>query len=368
MKRFGAILFLALAVILSRPVMSGADDNADLKNKMNELSSRVETLEAEKNDVKEKISGLAEITGYADVEYIMTDKPGEDNEFRIHHLSLFVKKQFTGKWRFFSEVEFEDGPFFETTNEGTTWKSGTGGKIFLEVMTLEYLYDPKLNIVLGRFFTPAGIWNVDHYPPFVTTQDRPQHIRKIFPQLTDGLQVNGAFSPGSTVVSYNLYAGNGEGNTGAGDNNEGKALGGRIKLKLPLLTKTEFGLSAYTDSDKTRTDKNSFGADLSLQWKSLKFQGEYAQAAVSPGEYEITGYYGQLIYAIGDWDLIYRHDRYDPKSTVINDGTTINTLAVNHHFTPVIVGKLEHHFVDQDNDAADDYNRSIFSLVVYLSE
>ena len=106
-------------------------------------------------------------------------------------MSLFFTKDFGNGWSFFSEVEYEDGPKFE--GDGTTLSS-QDGKIFLESVNMTYLHKPDLSARVGRFFTPAGIWSVDHYPPFVGTQLRPQHIRKIFPQVIDGAGVFGSLT------------------------------------------------------------------------------------------------------------------------------------------------------------------------------
>ena len=333
----------------------------DLKRDLEGIQNRLEVLEAEDEQTTQALADLMEIAGYGDVEYKITDQKGKNNEFRVHHLSLFFIKRIGDRWRMFSEIEYEDGP--------NTAKDE--GKIFVEVFTLEYYLNQYLNFRLGRFLTPAGIWNVDHYPPFVLTQERPQHIRKIFPQLNDGLQLLGSTHVSNVNTDYILYVSNGQGNTGHGDGNEDKALGARLKFGLPFLSQAEVGTSYYREEQNDKTDFKAAGADLFLSWRNVRLQAEYAKGFFDPspgkGDQRI-GYYGQLEYDLKNWTLGYRYDWYDPSTETDNDRKTINTLALNYHFTPYVVGKVEHHFEDPQDKAKDSYNLTILSIAIYLGK
>lgn len=360
MKKILLKLFFICFILY--PCLSYAEEGSDVSQELEELKTTMVVLEAENEDISDKLSRFVTIDGYADGEFIMTDKEGESNRFRIHHLSLFFKKQITERWRLFTEVEFEDAPKLE--GDGTSMTE-TEGKIFIEVFTIEYSLNQYLNFRLGRYLTPGGIWNLE-YTPFVTTQERPQHIRKIFPQLNDGLQLLGTATAAGVVTDYIVYVGNGSGNTGHGDKNEDKALGARLKFKFPLLATTELGASGYREKDNSDEKRTAYGLDLKLQWKAFTLQGEYATAFFEPvggGDYDRTGYYGQFIYGLYSLDFIYRYDWYEADSTVNNE-KIINTLALNYHFTPEVVGKIEHHFIDPENDP--NYNKTIFSVAVYL--
>lgn len=356
-KTFLVSLLAAYLLAQTTPLFAGEVD--DLKRDLERMQSRLEVLEAEDEHKTQALSDLMEISGYGDGEYKITDQKGKNNEFRVHHLSLFFIKQIGDRWRMFSEIEYEDGPN-TAKNEG---------KIFVEVFTLEYYLNQYLNFRLGRFLTPAGIWNVDHYPPFVLTQERPQHVRKIFPQLNDGLQLLGSAHMANVTTDYIFYVSNGQGNTGHGDGNEDKALGARLKFGLPILSEAEVGTSYYREELNNKTDFDALGADLFLSWRNVRLQAEYAKGFFEPvaGEDdERTGYYGQLEYDLKNWTLGYRYDWYDPSSETDNDRKTINTLALNYHFTPYVVGKMEHHFVDPQDRAIDSYNLTLLSVAIYL--
>ena len=86
------------------------------------------------------------------------------------------------------------------------------------------------------------------------------------------------------------------------------------------------------------------------------------------GIYENEGYYAQFIYSISKWDIIYRYDFYDKKDTVKDDSITTDTVALNYHFTPYVVAKLEHHMNDEEDDAKMDYDKTMLSIAVYLGK
>lgn len=376
MKKVIVTVFLFAASLLVSVNVASADELEDLKN-------RIEILEAEMEETNEKFSSQFELGGYADVEYHMYDDPGKNDGFRVHHLAFHFVKEIATDWKLFSEVEFEDGA-----------KIGEGkyseGKLFVEAAYIEHFINQQANLRFGRYLTPGGIWNVEHYPPFVPTQERPQHIRKMYPQISDGVQFYGSVNAGKVTTDYILYTSNGDHNDGHGDgNNENKAVGGRVKFKLPFLTVSEIGFSAYQEkydydvdnanvAEETRT---STGADIKLQYKKLRFQAEYAVGEFDTdvtntiggpintvATYENEGYYAQFIYGIGKWDLIYRYDFYDPKDTVKDDGKTVNTVALNYHFTPYVVGKLEHHMDDKEDNTAKNYDKTMLSIAVYLGK
>ncbi len=365
-------LFLLVILFLFSPMFSFAENVEDLRKELNELKNKVDVLSAEKEDMDDKLSRLVRITGYADLDYTMTDKKGENNQFRTHKFALILKKDWGKEWSFFSEVEYEYGPELEASNK--TMTKGEG-KIFNEIFYVEYKPSYLAELRFGRFLTPVGIWNQEPYAPFVATDDRPLHIRQIFPQVSDGLQLQGQVSLASVVTRYHLYAANGAGEPGKTDSNQGKAVGGRVAFKLPFLDDFQIGGSSFNGEDTAADNKKraSLGTDLRFQIKGLKFWGEYANAKFTPitgssSEYDRNGYYGQLSYDISKFSLIYRYDNYEPSSITANDKTTINTVAVNYRFNPDIVTKLEHHLYDLENPTSTDYSKTIFSVCVYFGE
>ncbi len=287
-----------------------------------------------------------------------------------------MKKNLGSNWHFFSEIEYEDAPKFEGEGEPQTLPGVEGeiiddaqGKIFVEAVNMTYRRNQKLNIRFGRMFTPGGIWNVDHYPVFVPTQERPQHIRKMFPQIFDGAQVFGTASMGSSFVNYDLYIANGTGNTGKHDHNDAKAMGARLSFIFPALTHFELGASVYNDAeDSAKNDEgySATGFHGKIKYGPATLQFEQASSVWDVDERE--GYYAQLLYNWEKFTFGVRNDYYDGDSddSATESGNTQNSLFVNYHINKNVTLKAEHHLVDPEDDTLDNYSKSVFSVVGYL--
>lgn len=350
-----------------------ADDT--LEQRVRKLESDLELSREQTQQLRQQQQVDVDVSGYVDFEYSgYSETPGKESGLRMHHLSLFFTKQLTDKWRFFSEIEYEDGPNFEGPETAGALKSDDG-KIFVEAVNTDYLYDARANLRVGRFFTPAGIWSVDHYPPFVPTQVRPQHIRKIFPQLVDGVMLYGTLPAGDAFVNYDTYLGNGEGNSGAGDSNSEKALGAKVAVILPALSYLEVGASVYRDEQDTKNanaDKAAAGVHAKFAAGSFAGQFEYAAADLTPAaggaDNEIEGWYLQVLYEFANWTAGLRHDVYDSDKddplTLTED--TVNSVFVNYHVSPNIVLKLEHHMTDDASDLVNDPAHTMASIALFL--
>lgn len=369
------------------PLVSFAMTDAEIKEKFELLSEEVAIANEQYEDAEQKFNNLMSISGYTDFEFIASDKSGSTNGFRLHHLSLFFEKQISNKWRFFSEIEYEDAPKFEAEADTVTVIDTDGnpqtidkfkaanGKIFVEAINVTYQWKQELSLRFGRFFTPAGLWSIDHYPSFVPTQERPQHIRRIFPQIVDGIDMLGTVGIGdSTFLNYNFYTGNGEGNTGKHDHNNDKAVGLKTSFLLPALSHTELGFSVYSDTFENNSEKTATGVHAKIRSGDFTFQAEYAKGEIEDtagNTLDNEGYYAQFLYSMKDWTYGLRHDFYDDNTDAASESSkygTVNTASVNYHSTDKVTLKFEIHDVDVEDPAAEDYKKAIASVVVYLGE
>lgn len=366
-----SLLLLVAGVIQS----ASAASLRDLEERIQVLEDEKEISEEERIELVDKIDREMDISGYADVEYHHSTKDADNPGFRLHHLSLFFSKEVASGWKFFSEIEYEDAPKFEGSGkdqvapaEGEIIEDAKG-KIFVEAVNLDYLFDPKLTFRGGRFFTPAGIWSIDHYPPFVPTQLRPQHIRKIFPQLIDGMMIYGIVPIGDSFFSYDLFVGNGEGNIGKKDMNSSKAAGLRTKVSFPVLQKLEVGATIYKDTLNDNTEKTARGLHARINFRDLSLQAEYAKAKLKPvasPEFESSGFYTQLMYDWRDWTFGYRWDTFEKDDTGLGSEIEATSAFLNFHVNKDIVLKLEHSTYDNEDVTKEDYSTLVFSLVAYL--
>lgn len=368
------VLLLFVTTTFLSATTWAADQSDDVREQLNVLKDEVLILQDQLEETNIANSNEMKISGYADIEYHNSTATGAEPGFRLHHMSLFFEKRVTDDWKFFSEIEYEDAPFVEygyTDDDTDSSCDGCYGKIFLEAANFTYSYDPVASFRAGRFFTPAGIWSIDHYPSFTPTQLRPEHVRRIFPQVVDGMGMFGTIAMGNTFLNYDVYLGNGEGNSGKEDSNSDKATGAKVSLLLPFLKYFEIGASAYNDT-KTVTagdeDKTAVGAHLKLKFSDFTFQAEYATADIdlaTGGSYSRTGYYAQLLYDIGLWTFGVRNDFYDENDSSDLD-ITFNSVFINYHVNQAVVLKLEHHQVEDEDVTKEDYDHTIASIVMYL--
>lgn len=369
------IVLVSFVLLCCPGFLLAADENDDLRDQLNELKDEIIILQDQLEETSVASANRMSISGYSDIEYHDSTKGDSEPGFRLHHMSLFFEKRVTEQWKFFSEIEYEDAPYLEfdhTADDADSECEGCYGKIFLEAVNFTYSNSPLTNVRAGRFFTPAGIWSIDHYPPFVPTQLRPEHVRNIFPQVVDGIDIFGTLSMGNTFVNYDLYFGNGEGNPGKKDTNSDKAVGFKVSLLLPLFKYFELGFSGYNDTSTDLTnvdsDKKAVGAHVKIKFASFTLQSEYAKAEIEPGNapsYDKIGHYGQLLYDLGNWTFGVRRDFFDENDSAEVD-LTFNGIFVNYHVTPAILLKLEHHQVEVEDAAVDDYDHTIASVVMYL--
>lgn len=370
---------MAVSAVSSLLLGMGLANAASVDNRLTEVEGAAALNEEAIAEMRDEMERAMDVSGYADVEYIV--EKGKDSRFRMHHLSLFFQKKLTDKWKFFSEIEFEDavkhdfGNVTVTDVDGVDQKVAAGtanGKIFVEAVNFTYQYRPEAMLRVGRMFTPAGIWSIDHYPPFVSTQERPKHIRKLFPQLIDGVVTFGTVGVGPAFVSYDAYFVNGDGNTGKGDKNQAKAYGGRtnVRLELPVFNDFEVGGSYYhdpKDSSNNELARTAIGAHGKVSVADLTVQTEggfsrYVDASDAVQETR-SGYYVQAAYTLGATSVGYRYDTYD-KDRANDTNEVVNSVFANYRFSPSLVGKVEYHMSGGTNQ--NEGTKTVFSLAAYL--
>ncbi|HEX9627004.1 MAG TPA: porin [Acidiferrobacterales bacterium] len=371
------LMAVPITALLAWTCAAGAASVDELDQRLRVLEQQTDVYKEEIEDLTREKESKIRISGYVDAEYSRDSRPNVKPGFRMHHLSFFFKKQISSNWRFFSEVEYEDAPKFEGNGESQPAPAegeiatDAEGKIFVEAVYIDYLPHPAANVRTGRFFTPAGIWSIDHYPPFVPTQRRPSHVRQIFPQVVDGMDFFGSIPVGKAFFGYDLYFGNGEGNTGKQDQNSTKAVGAKASLLLPFLDQLELGATAYDDRLNNDDEKFSWGTHARIRAGMFAFQAEYADAKIEPvaaATYHRRGYYGQLVVAPTDkWAVGYRYDYYDERSIAVRDEKT-NSVFVNYRAHRDIVLKVEHHDIQDEDPAVGDYRQTILSIVYYLAD
>jgi hypothetical protein len=343
-----------------------------LRQEDKKIKERLEEVENNNEETALKFSNLVNVSGYADVEHYTTNEPGQNSRFRVRHFSLFFSKRIQDEWELFSELEFEDAPFIESMHTADTAQI-VQGKFLTEQMYIKYHPTVDWDLVAGRFLTPAGIWNIYHYPPYVPTQSRPFMVRKIFPLWSDGLQLRKSFSVFDSLLDAHIYIANGAGNPGRLDRNVSKAIGAKLNYFSDMIVNTQLGASYYREKDNLNITRNSYGLHLMLDYHQLGFQTEFALRQNSDPLNAALGNdasaYAQLTYDWAKWTLASRADWYHNSSNALlslSDSYRY-TAAVNYHFAHNVLGKLEYN-LNSFNGAKKRFHEIIMSLAVAIGD
>jgi hypothetical protein len=360
------------------PVTSSENESTYSSNafstEVKELSLQVEEQQYLIDETTQVIENRMNLAGYADVEYKGSSKNGVNEEFRMHHLSLFFTRKFDNNIKFFSEIEYEDAPKFDGVNDGSGDIDEASGTIFVEAMNFDWNYNQHINLRAGRFFSPVGIWSEDHYPPFVSTQERPMHIFEIFPQVVDGVSGFGTTILTDDVsFNYNMFLGNGESSiSGKRDLNSNKATGFRGNFNFSGWDDLSAGFTLYNDNEDTangNADKAALGFHVKARYQDFTAQIEYAKADLEFTDplldYEREGFYAQFIYNLDQWALGYRYDVYDQTSLDL-EKIKRHSLFMNYHLNESITLKGEYHANQYDDPLIEDFGFYIFSISTYL--
>ncbi|MBD3315270.1 MAG: hypothetical protein GF344_05750 [Chitinivibrionales bacterium] len=121
------------------------------------------------------------------------------------------------------------------------------GGVQIERAWIEWSPRDYMNLRFGKFFTPFGIWNVDHGLPILISPRAP-YLLTYIPRTQTGLQLHGTAYLPVTDVNYSAYISNGRGLEHAfDDNNREKSFGGRLKLNFqsPFFYELSLGGSFY---------------------------------------------------------------------------------------------------------------------------
>lgn len=187
--------------------------------------------------------------------------------------------------------------------------------ITLPRVQIDLLFQDEINVRVGKFITPSGIWNVDHGSPAILTINQPYETNyfQIFPVSQTGAQLFGHTSAGDHDLSYAGWLTTGRAGTGIANeadyaaepkNLDDWAVGAHLQSDLayldgirvggtfhtgthrgtqywfsPAVTTTTGGSdlagSEFTQVDTTYDREICYGLDTKLQWKGFILQAEW---------------------------------------------------------------------------------------------
>ena len=257
------------------------------------------------------------IGGYGEINYqaLVADKGSKNDNADLERLVLYFGYKFNDSIILNCEIEFE---------HSSTSKSGS---VSVEMMALDFLIDPMLNVRTGLMLTPMGFINLIHEPPFFFGNNRPEVERRIIPSTWRNIG-GGLFGQIAPDFNYTMYAMSGlnaEGFSSAGIRGgrqkgskalaEDWAFVGRLDYTPSAVPGLVFGASSYLgNSGQDQVDANVFTQlyEAHMEWKYYGFEtrvlgswghvGDAATLSALKGETIGSSNYG--VYAEVAYDIL----------------------------------------------------------------
>jgi hypothetical protein len=324
----------------------------------NDIEVQVAMLSSDLDELRHDVWTGVRINGYYAFEYHADNRGMSPTTFDQHSFNLFVGRNWE-EWRVFGEIEYEHATDLEA-------EAGTArgkGAVKLEVGWFEYRHGDHLIIRGGKFFLPQ-YWNVNHYAPVVLSTTRPLMVRDVFPTDTVGLMAHGRLFGGDIGTAYTVYYANGQSDD-ATDDNENKAVGGRLVVHLAALSdhlsRLDLGVSGHTERSPAYGGAlDVAGVDLQVNTVRYELLVEYASAECNPS---MEGFYVQPSARLfGEVRGFYRYDYLD-------DGVnpeTRHTAGLNWRPTANVSIKVEVISADFGNPGDDSFEELATSVALFF--
>lgn len=320
--------------------------------------------------------------------------------FVLGNLNMYFDAQPVKHWRGLAEIRFTNAPlgnvegvggyggtFKRTTTEQIDPNGASlnapmwGGYTVIERAQIDWTPLQEFNVRVGYFFTPFGIWNVDHGSPTLISTLLPQIVvEKLFPIRQTGLMIFGSTLTGAWELGYIATLTNGRQELSAFDFDDDKAFGGRVFARCDGDVRSQFGVSFYEgdnndkvvnltqvspslkfeNSESFRYREWSIGADASLDIGPTRIRTEglvrrveydpgkrepsdptFAPGSFRPDSYTTTAYAlvaHQLPWA-GLEPFLFSEFVHGPLT--VGDTLLIGSGGLNVHFTPATTLKMQ---------------------------
>jgi hypothetical protein len=380
-----------------------AAEAAEIKALLEAQQKRIDELEARLDEAQTTTDEVPEdklkIYGFTDfgLQRIFANEAfsaitDTETSFVIGNLNVYFDAQPIERWRTLFEVRFTNAPngnlvigptgatrtsTFQFDPHSGVWDAPMwGGYTVIERAHTDYLASQYFNVRVGNFFSPVGIWNVDHGSPVLIPVTPPQIIlQRLYPIRQTGLQFFGSAFAGPWELGYALTLTNGRQELSNFDFDDDKALGGRLFARNEGDVRTQVGLSFYrgnaedevvafsaagvpSTSSTWEYDEYMVGADFSLDAGGTRIRAEAlvqrqvyepgkredvfgAIGAKAPDSYRYSGYLvaAQQLPFLGLEPYLLLEGARWPGA--IGDTLGVLSGGLNIHFTPVTQLKLQ---------------------------
>ena len=293
-----------------------------------ELEERVDELEVISLEVDEAVGDRAvvnafdatsfDIGGFFDTAAtVVIGEDGTDASFNRQVFELLVKAELSERWDLFVAQAFvRNAPVTFTDPQQRTepnFPNNNSPVVTDTVIALaSYKHSDAFNLQFGRFITPHGIVNIEHFPATLLDTEQPQFLRPfpgqtVFANFTNGVNMHGAKHFGDSAINYAAYAGVWAGNATS------LSFGGRVGYKIGNsgLTIGVNGLSGDRASDVDGDRFYGGGADILFDKGRVIWKSELFHTIEDTGDNRFA-YYTQPAFRITEnLTALYRYDYLD---------------------------------------------------------
>lgn len=303
-------------------------------------------------------------------------------------------------WRALAEIRFTNAPqgdvasygglageFQRTTTEqfdphGTAPNAPMwGGYAVIEQAWIEWGRYQALRLRVGNWFTPFGIWNVDHGSPTLISMAMPQFIQqKWMPLRQTGVQALGSFFSGETEIAYRAWVSNGRTEQNPFDYDNEKSFGARVFVRRDTgetnfqvgatyhhgvvrdkqvnivgfnpvrfdtpstweYTENVGGLDVSVDIGDTRIRSEGILSHVEYTPGKQESAGSIVPGAIQPNRFRI-GAYLLVAHQLPWWGLEpYLYAELNQQPWVVADGLFMPSAGLNVRFNPSTLLKLQY--------------------------
>jgi len=313
-------------------------DSKTISSNLEENSERLEILEDTMLDVEEKIGSRAVVNAFDSLKLdiggffhsAFTYVNGEDSNassFNRQNFELLISAELNKQWSGFFAGGFlreADDPFSVGNIENPAFNSKNKNPLIIG--WVNFSQSDEINVRIGRFITPHGIINIEHFPATLLDPEQPQILRPfsgdtIFPNFSTGVQLHGStYFNNDHKLQYYVYVSNFAGNP---EENRTGAM-----LEYEFTENLTFGVNLGQGERASGNDYSMIGAHLLFEQGKLVWKTEY----YSTDEDDLvsqdrSGGYTQPSWNINpEWSVFYRYDMLD---SGIRD-TRENAFGVNY--------------------------------------
>lgn len=276
--------------------------------------------------------------GYATGTY---DQPQDaPSSVALNNLSLFVWWDGDGRWKFFSEIDLENGLYSRPSNQKDM--RDDDGYLSLERLYVDYALTDATDVRAGKFLTPIGRWNLIHATPLVWTTSRPLITTLIFPTNMTGVMVTQTLPNLGNGIEYSIYgSGGNEIHTNPAVDPFSSVIGAHVNF--PVASNSQLGFS-YADFEQEHSRperKQLVGIDYLWTRNRYEISAEAVyRSSDFGGAYDEKGAFVQIVAPLSEQlYAVVRCEAFRAATEPV--ATQMRVTGLNYRITPALVLKAE---------------------------